>query len=145
MDSDDRLADNAIENLYSAITSYKADICYGGIRLFGIGKEQELYHCGHISILDSREACRRMFLHDGLDSNTFAKIYKAELWADVRFPEGTIFEDVPIMYKIVLKSKKNVIFVYTNSVPEKEVPRDLSLAMQKKYILVIHGMYIRIF
>lgn len=108
LDSDDRLADNAIENLYSAITSYKADICYGGIRLFGIGKEQELYHCGHISILDSREACRRMFLHDGLDSNTFAKIYKAELWADVRFPEGTIFEDVPIMYKIVLKSKKNV-------------------------------------
>lgn len=108
LDSDDRLADNAIENLYNVMITHKADICYGGIRLFGAGKNKEIYCCSQIGVLDSKEVCKRMFLHDGLDSNTVAKIYKAELWTNVRFPEGTIFEDVPVMYKIILKSKKNI-------------------------------------
>ena len=47
-----------------------------------------------------------MFVQNGLDSNTFAKMYRAYLWENIRFPEGTIFEDVPIMYKIILRSDK---------------------------------------
>nr|WP_308628945.1 glycosyltransferase family 2 protein [uncultured Eisenbergiella sp.] len=108
LDSDDLLADDALEIMYNTIITYNADICYGGIRLFGTGKRQEIYNCSHIEVFDSMEVCRRMFLHDGLDSNTVAKIYKAELWEETSFPEGTIFEDVPVMYKIILKSKKNV-------------------------------------
>ena len=57
-------------------------------------------------IMTGKEACEKMFLQEELDSNTVAKMYNASLWENIRFPEGTIFEDVPIMYKIILRSDK---------------------------------------
>ena len=106
LDSDDRLAEHAIENLYCTMKEHNADMCYGGIRLFGMVKCREIYVCDRNCTHDPMETCRKMFLHEGLDSNTTAKIYKADLWKNIRFPEGKIFEDVPIMYKIILNCNK---------------------------------------
>ena len=48
----------------------------------------------------------RKHVRNGMDSNTVAKLYRRKLWEEIQFPSGTIFEDVPIMYKIFLKSNR---------------------------------------
>jgi len=106
LDSDDRLSCNALEILYTGIRESGAGICCGGIHTFGSGKEKDVHMFESSYLMDAEDACKKMFLQEELDSNTVAKIYDASLWENVEFPEGTIFEDVPIMYKIILKSKK---------------------------------------
>ena len=102
LDSDDRLISNALEILYFNIISNNADICCGGIRIFENLKEKEIHMNFHSSVMTGKEACEKMFLLQELDSNTVAKMYRSTLWKNVTFPEGSIFEDVPIMYKIML-------------------------------------------
>lgn len=108
LDSDDKLYDGAIEALYRNLKQNSAQLSLGGIKLIGSQKETYVYMTHESQVYDGMEACRKMFIHDGLDSNTFAKLYDAELWNNVTFPEGTIFEDVPIMYKIILGCKRVV-------------------------------------
>lgn len=106
LDSDDRLTSDALAVLHKAIIDNNADISCGIITKFGKKIKKNIYITGENYILDSKEACRNMFVQEGLDSNTVAKMYRAYLWKDIFFPEGAIFEDVPIMYKIILQSNK---------------------------------------
>ena len=109
LDSDDRLTQNSLEWLYRALISSNSNIACGAIAKIGRRTQKEIYIHNKEYEMDSIDACKCMFIQNGLDSNTFAKMYRAFLWDNVRFPEGNIFEDVPIMYKIFLKSEK-VIF-----------------------------------
>ncbi len=106
LDSDDRLTSDALAVLHKAIIENNADISCGVITKFGRNKIKNIYVTDKNYILEPKEACRNMFVQKGLDSNTFAKMYRAYLWKNMIFPEGTIFEDVPIMYKIILQSNK---------------------------------------
>ena len=104
LDSDDKLPYRALEILYMGIKKSGAGICCAGIRIIGDKKRRMAHMLGKSRIMTGKEACEKMFLQEELDSNTVAKMYNASLWENIRFPEGTIFEDVPIMYKIVLNS-----------------------------------------
>ena len=106
LDSDDRLTNEALTVLQKAIIDDEADISCGVITKFSKNRKKCIYKTNKNYVLDSIEACKSMFVQNGLDSNTVAKMYRAHLWENIRFPEGTIFEDVPIMYKIILRSDK---------------------------------------
>ncbi len=104
LDSDDKLYYRALEILYMGVKKSGAGISCAGIQIFGNGKQRKVHMFSKGYIMTAKEACEKMFLQEELDSNTFAKMYDASLWDNIRFPEGTIFEDVPIMYKIILNS-----------------------------------------
>lgn len=106
LDSDDRLTLDALEVLCRTLVDNDSDIACGGIIKFGNKRHRCIYSNGEDYVSNSEEACKNMFIQNGLDSNTFAKIYKSYLWQNIIFPEGSIFEDVPIMYKIILRSNK---------------------------------------
>lgn len=106
LDSDDRLPSNALEILYISLQKTGSDISCGGGFSFGKRTRKSVCMPDGSYVLSAEEACRRMFIQDGLNSNTVAKLYRAYLWNNVTFPENHIFEDVPIMYKIVLNSNQ---------------------------------------
>ncbi len=69
-------------------------------------------------VQDKHEAYKNMntqeFIHgilmDEVVNSVWRKLYKKELWSEVRFPEGIYFEDLYIHPQIFLKAKK---IVYT--------------------------------
>lgn len=105
LDSDDKLCCHALDILYMGLKKSGAGISCAAIQTFGSGKQSKKHMFSKSYIMTAKEACEKMFLQEELDSNTVAKMYDASLWDNIRFPEGTIFEDVPIMYKIILNSR----------------------------------------
>lgn len=107
VDSDDWLPDLAIDYLYNLIKKYDVDFAYGAnIRCSKKVKYSE-------KNLEERILTRKQFLKkffkDGTQENVqyaWAKIYKAELFKEVRYPEGLTMEDVPTMFNIAMRSKK---------------------------------------
>ena len=54
------------------------------------------------------EILPKMLLGQHYDSAVWDKLYHSSLWKVIRFPNGKIYEDVAIMYKVVLSCKKIV-------------------------------------
>ena len=50
------------------------------------------------------ELARRIFTWNHMDSAAWDKLYRAELFADIRYPVGRVNEDVPVTYRLALKA-----------------------------------------
>ena len=108
LDSDDFLAENALEVMYQYAKQYDSEIVCIGNRLYNENKKSyigEAYVFPEIIKMTGVNAFKHMLIRDGLDSNPWGKLYLAKLWENRRFPEGHIFEDIPVTYKNMLESK----------------------------------------
>jgi len=56
------------------------------------------------------DAIREMNTYFYFDMSAWAKIYKRELFDNIRFPVGRLSEDFFIMYNLLLYHKKSLIF-----------------------------------
>lgn len=103
VDSDDYIMPGILRELYQACVANNAEIaCCGYIS----GKKR--YYCDKkTEVLNSVEATKRMFVCDGLDSNTVCKLYEKSLFEKIRYPLCA-YEDVPVTYKVVLRANKIV-------------------------------------
>lgn len=109
VDSDDVLLPNSINSLMDVASRENADIVEGDIVNF-----QDDISCEMI-----KESKTRYHVESNNTNPNFvltcygysvAKVYRAELWNTVRFPEGFIFEDV--ITKFILRRKANkVVFL----------------------------------
>lgn len=110
LDSDDYLRPDTLSFLIEQMTRCKADISACGV--------EYLYDDGHTSpftnerpgIWSGKEAVTQMMRSNNLCSIACNKLYKSELWSDVRFPEGKLHEDEATIYKVLYKSN---IVTYT--------------------------------
>lgn len=101
IDSDDYIDCDYIEFLYNLINKYdvKMSICsYKAIYDNGTVLTQENNKEYKISAHDTLE---KMLYHEDFNVATWAKLYKKELFNNVRFPKGKIFEDALTTYKLV--------------------------------------------
>lgn len=124
IDPDDYVDNDYIQYLYDMIVKYgaKMSICQhrvhydnGSIREHGKNGDEAL---------DTKTCLERMLYHDVIDTSAWAKLYRKELFANVRYPKGKIFEDIGTTYKLMLQcdwiavgyeSKYNYIF-HSNSI-----------------------------
>lgn len=100
IDSDDYVADNYIEELISILEEKGADIsiCLG-LKFDGkfasiIDNEKKILE------FTSEEAIEDMLYRKIVNSYAWGKLFKTSFWADIRFPEGALFEDVKTIYKL---------------------------------------------
>ena len=82
VDSDDVLCDGAIEALLDCAESTKVDIVQGGYSLYQ--RKGQLWNSGVPEKICSPQS---------LIGFPWGKIYKAELWEKIHFPENYLFED----------------------------------------------------
>lgn len=107
LDSDDYWNKNALSELYAMVQKYDSKIVCMGNRLYNDAQRKfcgEAYVYSEPFVLSGEEAFSNMLIRNGLDSNPWGKLYESELWQDIRFPEGHIFEDIPVTYRILLKA-----------------------------------------
>ena len=119
VDSDDYINDDAIEYLYKLLINNDAAIVIGNDKFVyekTINKSIELQEENknnkeweEIKTYTPEEAIKSTFYNYGLTSSIWNKLYRAELFVDIRYPSGKICEDLATTYKLFARSNK-IIF-----------------------------------
>lgn len=111
IDSDDVLSFNALEVCLKTLIDNNLDAVFSPLKQFW---DKTPYDCSSIEntsyqILDTETCIKRMLLSDRIGHEAVAKIYKAYLWKDMRFPIGKLYEDLLTTYYVVEKINKIAI------------------------------------
>ena len=129
VDSDDWVADNYIQVLYTNMKEHDADISgcffqYTSDNCEGANKKNNI--C--VKTWNTQEALRAMLQQDGYTSSAWGQLYKKELFNNVRFPKGKLYEDLATTYKVLYKSN---IIVHSNEKLYFYFQRNSSIQGQK--------------
>lgn len=111
VDSDDYVHHTMVETLYLSLKEYKCDISVAShldvtdqYKLDLSSKKEN-----QIEVFDTQSGLETMLYQRGITTSAWGKLYKAELFTDVRYPKGKLCEDLDTTYKLFAKSKKIVL------------------------------------
>lgn len=129
VDSDDYIANDMYELLYNNLKKENAQIsccnryiCYKNKNtIYGINNFYE--------VMDSMRAIELMCTYGYIGFSAYTKLYKKELFDNIKFPKGKVCEDMFIMYKLF--DLANVI-VYDANPKYYYIQRKGSISRNKK-------------
>ena len=107
LDSDDYMTEGSLEQLLDSATENDADIVQGVMQSFS---DQQ----ADLAKKDFSGKCKTCSKQE-IPGFPWGKIYKSELFDDVSFPEGYLFEDGIITYLVIPRAEKTYLldsFVY---------------------------------
>lgn len=112
VDADDTLPEGAIESLLNQAYKYDGDIVEGGYNVFTDG--------GKVTSTFRHSFSNQVDPFNSLYGYPWGKLYKADLFKNIIFPEGYWFEDTVAMYRIWPNAKRvvtieNSIYNYRNN------------------------------
>lgn len=102
VDSDDYVEPDCLEYLLGLQQKYNADLAIGGFGYLYEGnlpKERTAQETERV--MNATEALISMNYNRGCGATPWAKLYKKQLVLNHPFPEGQIYEDLAILYKII--------------------------------------------
>lgn len=108
VDSDDTVEPDTIEALSSLIQKTKAQLAICSFaEVFPSGARKPFVsESDQTQVYDTATALTHMLCEDGFTMSAWGKLYARELFRDVRFPVGKLYEDVGTTYKTVLDCTK---------------------------------------
>ena len=109
IDPDDYVTDDYVAFLFKTISSPEADIssCGYTVHYPDTGAKLQCYSDEKYS-LDTKTALVDLLYdkHPGFGVALWGKMFRAELFEGIRFPEGKLFEDTAVIFSLVGKAKK---------------------------------------
>lgn len=109
VDSDDYLAEDYVEYLYLLLTNNDADISICVFKKV-YGANEQLDNCReNISVFNDEEALEELLYQRKIVPSAWCKLYRKELFAEIRYPKGLYYEDFAVIYKLLSKCKKVVM------------------------------------
>ena len=120
VDSDDWIDQEMYEKLHEIITQYDADIAEVGLRFYRPWKPERLFFGGNntksIQVFNNVQALEQLYfgpqLHAVIAINVYVKLYRADLFKEIRFMNGFIHEDVEFTPRILFAANKIVKYDY---------------------------------
>lgn len=116
LDSDDILPPGLLEFMIEKKTQSGADIICGNLKEFrreSVRPEKISLHVNYREkIFNPIEATASLLYQEEINTSVSGKLFDASLWQNMRFRVGTYYEDLDILYLILLKAKK-ILFVDT--------------------------------
>lgn len=131
IDSDDFVSNKYVENLYNAIDTTNSEIAISSFYLVNEdGKliEKKKKETFEIKTFSNDKALEELLLQKKFDSSAWGKIYLKKFFEKFHYPEGKLYEDLPITYKIFLESNR---IAYINSFDYFYVQRENSILNMK--------------
>ena len=104
VDSDDYVEEKYIEAMYYQIKKNSADICCCG-KIIEYPNKKIYRNNKKDFITDSVEALKFYLQKKEIDNSAVDKLFKKELFDDIRFPVGKYYEDIGTIYKVITISK----------------------------------------
>lgn len=110
VDSDDWVDPDGYEKLYRLAEKYQAPmVCAGRYDAEESGEEVPGLCPPREEVLTGQETASRIFRWDHMDMAAWDKLYHRDLFRDIRYPLGMIWEDLPTTYRIALKAERVVM------------------------------------
>lgn len=108
VDSDDWIEPDTVESLLSMALGNQVELVVGGRwDVKARTGEKRLGLCPvKQEVISGEELVSRIFRWADCDSSACDKLFSRRLFRKIRFPQGKVCEDVPVMYKIVLDAGK---------------------------------------
>lgn len=100
IDSDDYVSPSYIEYLLDLCTKYKGDISACSYQKVFDGEKKQVKSSDVIRVYSSRKAIELTLYQHKLDCSFWGKMFKKDLFNNIRFPKGIIYEDLAICYKV---------------------------------------------
>ena len=112
VDSDDWVEPDCYGAALLEMARWGADLlCGGRYDVNAATGEKTVGLCpAKTEMISGEEMAGRIFLWDHCDSSACDKIYRRELFRDLRYPEGVVCEDVPVTYRAALKAQKVLLW-----------------------------------
>ena len=111
LDSDDAYYPEFIETMMTAMIRENAEIvtCKNSIRrttgkMTG-SRDEKIYPLIQPGVYGRAETLRAL-ADDQINHSVWNKLYRKELWSGIRFPEGSVYEDIAITYQLIDRSRK---------------------------------------
>ncbi len=108
VDSDDCIENDMIELLYKNAKKYEADISMCSHYIL-TEEECTPEGNGELNIYDRVQVLKEILLDERVRSYAWNKLFAKELFNEIRFPKGKVFEDILTIPRLFEKSKKVVL------------------------------------
>lgn len=107
IDPDDYIESNTVSILYHACEEENCEIaCCGKFRETLEGNYVIKNTLKNKMVFSKKEAMHRLLMNNYIDTSACDKIYKSNLFQNIRFPEGQTYEDMATIYKTFLAANK---------------------------------------
>lgn len=108
VDSDDQIHPEMINYLVTGLEKFNVDISICGYRKVPepVKEFEKLKVSNDWKVETGKSVCERMYKEDSSLVVVYKKMYKKDLWEELRFPVGKIHEDEFITYRLFMNSKK---------------------------------------
>lgn len=107
VDSDDWVDLDSYEKLVRLAEKYRASmVCGGRYDSEESGKEVPGLCPPREEVITGQECASRIFRWDNMDMAAWDKLYHRDLFREIRYPLGIIWEDLPTTYRIALKAER---------------------------------------
>lgn len=109
VDSDDTVTPDYVEFMYELLATHdfqaKLAMCSFNNVYLTTGAVKDLGN-GEITTITGKQAIEMMCYHDLVDTCAYAKLGHRDLYENVRFPVGKLFEDIGTTYKLFAQCDK---------------------------------------
>lgn len=105
VDSDDFIEVTMIEELINSINEFHSDISVCGRYIYSNEIIDEKHSLKEKKIYNTEDALKEVLLGKDMEEATWDKLYKKELFEDIRFPIGEINEDIVTIPLVIGKAK----------------------------------------
>ena len=127
VDSDDYIANDMYELLYRRICENNADISICDATIVNDGTEGIFTESNIIDICKGENILLEMIYHNKFTVNAWNKLYRRELFREIRYPQGMLYEDLATTYRIMMLAK---CVVYDHSKKYAYIQRNGSIMEQ---------------
>lgn len=108
VDSDDWIDKTMYEEMIKTAEEYQADtVVIGFFRIRG--ENMWAFYIEKPQIFNSHDALAALIENAWMKNYSWNKLYNRKLFSNVNYPNGQIFEDIPVAYKLFDKSNKIVV------------------------------------
>lgn len=113
VDSDDYVTSDFCSVGVDGFLNHNADVVIFGFNNIFVDTNKIIKkHCKKSRVISKEEALKGTLIDGYINSLAWNKAYKRELFDNIKYPEGMVFEDVGTTYKIF--DKANTIYITSN-------------------------------
>ncbi|MDO4292591.1 MAG: glycosyltransferase [Eubacteriales bacterium] len=108
VDGDDFIEPDFYQVLYDLIVKHGTDISMVSYREVWADRAVEKADTGRTFVLEREDAVKGLLLDQEIQNYVWNKLYKRELFREIRFPVGVVYDDINIMYELFRESRSIV-------------------------------------
>ena len=111
IDSDDFVHPLYVEKLYRALIDTHSDIAVGDFLLVSDNGPHSFPHLPEHSqykLYNQAQAITAIFYQKKITHSAWGRLYRKEIFDDIRYPVNKVYEDIAVIYPILLKVKRVV-------------------------------------